>query len=197
MLDDNINKGREHDSMITYNDMLRLFEGFKAGFKVQTGILDSTREQISSIERTLRGHNGDIGLVAKVDSLAEKLEALVEKHLPKMIADLTASRRSDFERFAANNELELLRMTQESIKQRSELKEDIAEQTTELKIELDKLRREYDDHKKIENEQSTSFGGWKWFRDKFFETPLLLIITVILTIITSSIVSVIAEKIFK
>ncbi len=178
-------KKLEQGKLLTYEDMLGLFNDFKdevKRFKVQTGELSDARKQIEAIDRMLRGYNGERGLVTAVDLLAAQVKALTSQQLPAMIAELKESRKGDFERCQEHHDFELSKMR------------------TELSDEIERLRTEYAHHQKQEEDeekQSAAFGGYKWFREKFLEAPMMLILTIVGTIVVTQLLDLVFARLIK
>src|SRR3990172_8305885 len=117
--------------------------------KVQTGELADTRDQIRQIDRSLRGFNGEMGLLARFVILEQSMTGMIKEQIPEMLEDITSAVK---EIVASRNELNTCK-----------LHHDVDTQTA--KAELDRLRREDQAHIDSEAKEEGKFGGRDWFRE--------------------------------
>jgi hypothetical protein len=123
--------------------------------KVQTGELKETREQIVTIDRALRGHNGEPGLIGRFIGLEKSLTNLVEKQIPEMLITIHGAVKSVDD---AKDQLQVCQLHHEA-------------KTQHVSGEIARLRDDYLKHlederkeRERENKEEEKFGGREWFR---------------------------------
>lgn len=118
--------------------------------KVQTGELIAARQQIAEIDRALRGHDGQRGLMERFGLIEQSLELLVKTQIPALLETIRTGSKNDIEICRANQQLEHER----------------------IKSDLERLRNEYQMfvtqsalERGREEKEHSKFGGRDWWRE--------------------------------
>jgi hypothetical protein len=93
-----------------------------------SAIIQEMLAEVKENRRTLRGYNGDAGLVAKVINIESALNTMMNNHLPHMQADLMNEiglLRKDIER-------QLSSLNEEKFSVRTFMKKNLAPMTTNV-----------------------------------------------------------------
>jgi hypothetical protein len=155
--------------------------------KVQTGELAATREQISTIDRALRGHNGEPGLIGRFIYLEKSLTRLVDEQVPDMLATIGASVKAVDD---AKSNLQACQLHHEL-------------NTQQVRNELARLRDEYLKHleeekkaKETETKEEAKFGGREWFREHASDILVGVVKTAITVLITAAVTALVVSRVF-
>ncbi len=171
-------KKLEQGKLLTYEDMLGLFNDFKdevKRFKVQTGELGTVRGEIGKINDALRGSNGDMGLIGRFGFFEKQLSVLLDQRLPEILEAVNAANERaeaaerGLDQCRSHHDLEALRLENE-IKQ---LRLDYQAHETRQKEAQEK-------EEKSEEKDSARFGGAEWWRQNA-ASILISVITALCT----------------
>jgi len=145
--------------------------------KVQTGELVSARQQIAEIDRALRGHDGQRGLMERFGLIEQAMDHLIKIQIPALVDVVKTSAKTELEIHQAQQALEYER----------------------IKTDIDKLRLDYQIYvtqtgkeQEKEAKEETGFGGREWFRQNAAGI-LIAVITALVMIAASGIVNRIVE----
>lgn len=140
--------------------------------KVQTGELVMARQQIAEIDRALRGHDGQRGLMERFSLIEQSLETLVKMQLPALLEALKTSAKTDLEFCRANRMME----------------------HETIKTDLEKLRMEYllfvaqnGKEKEKEFKEQAKFGGREWWQSHT-SSIVIAVITALIVLFGSGVV---------
>jgi len=147
--------------------------------KVQTGELVSARQQIAEIDRALRGHDGQRGLMERFGLIEQAMDHLIKIQIPALVDVVKTSAKTELEIHQAQQALEYER----------------------IKTDIDKLRLDYQVYvaqagkeQEKENKEEAGFGGREWFRQNAAGI-LIAVITALVMIAATGIINRIAETV--
>ncbi len=151
--------------------------------KAQTGELKDTRDQIVAIDRALRGHDAEPGLIGRFVLLERSLTNLVEKQVPEMLVKIGASVQQVNE---ARDNLQACQLHHDL--STTEVKNDLARLRAEYQAHLDAEKKEQD----REEKEEAKFGGREWFR----ANASAILVSVFTLIVNAGVTALIVSRLF-
>ena len=159
---------------LSYDSLVSLLHSIRdevGRMKISTGELQSVREQITAIDRAMRGYNGGKGLVERVSLVEQSIDHLTKTQLPEILAEIRETLKSAN---STGGNLQQCQLSHQSL-------------MSTLKAELNILRAEYQTHVDAEKKESSQeekenkrFGGREWWQENA-SSLLIAIVTALAT----------------
>ena len=147
--------------------------------KVQTGELVAAREQIAQIDRALRGHDGQRGLMERFSLLELSMETLIKTQIPALLEVIKTNTKTDIDLHTSKSQLEYER-----------LKTDIERLRTDYQVYVTQVGKD----QVREAREQTKFGGRDWFRDNA-SGLVIAVVTALVMLTLSGVVQQIVSRI--